>query len=371
MTQEIHDVLIVGGGAAGIGVTVALKHAGLENILILEQDKIGASFSAWPEETRFLTPSFPTNSMGMLDLNSIAIGTSPAFSLRSEHPKGKHFALHLQEIAKFLELPIREHTTVLRVTKIGDQFVIDTEEDTLRARHVIWAAGEFKYPRLYGFIGSELCAHTSMIKRFADLKGNDFIIIGGYESGIDAAYHLASRGLNVHLFDRESPWTAETSDPSIAISTYSDERMRASFFKNHVTLHPNTPVSKVSKIDDMYEIVTEDEDIFTTSAQPILASGFVGSHRLLKHMFEYRPDGFPLLTENDESTLVPGLFLSGPAVRQDNHVFCFIFKFRMRFAVVAKAIATSLGLPAEDLEVYRNWGMYLDDLSCCGEECDC
>ena len=36
---------------------------------------------------------------------------------------------------------------------------------------------------------------------------------------------------------------------------------------------------------------------------------------------------------------------------------------------VAKAIANSLGLPAEELENYRKWGMYLDDLSCCGEEC--
>ena len=70
-------------------------------------------------------------------------------------------------------------------------------------------------------------------------------------------------------------------------------------------------------------------------------------------------------------TIMPGLFLCGPAVRHDNHVFCFIFKYRQRFAVVAKAIATSLGLPAEGLEMYRSWGMYLDDLSCCGEECVC
>ncbi len=58
-------------------------------------------------------------------------------------------------------------------------------------------------------------------------------------------------------------------------------------------------------------------------------------------------------------------------VRHEGVVFCFIFKFRMRFAVVAKAIATSLGLPASRLEEYRHWGMYLDDLSCCGEECIC
>ena len=86
-------------------------------------------------------------------------------------------------------------------------------------------------------------------------------------------------------------------------------------------------------------------------------------------MFEMRDDGFPLLSENDESTTMSGMFLCGPAVRHGNLVFCFIFKYRQRFAVVAKAIATSLGLPAENLEGYRQWGMYLDDLSCCGEEC--
>ena len=64
-------------------------------------------------------------------------------------------------------------------------------------------------------------------------------------------------------------------------------------------------------------------------------------------------------------------FSAAPAVRHNNYVFCFIFKYRQRFAVVAKAIATSLGLPAKDLEEYRNWGMYLDDLSCCGAECVC
>ena len=58
-------------------------------------------------------------------------------------------------------------------------------------------------------------------------------------------------------------------------------------------------------------------------------------------------------------------------MRHDKHVFCFIYKYRQRFAVVAKAIATSLGLPAEGLEVYRTWGMYLDDLSVCGEDCAC
>lgn len=371
MTRQVYDAIIVGGGAAGIGVAVALKDAGVENFLVLERHTVGASFNAWPEETRFLTPSFPTNSMGMLDLNSISIGTSPAFSLQTEHPTGKDFAMHLQQITQVVELPVREHTTVLRITKLADEFVIDTEEDTLRARHVVWAAGEFQYPRLNVFTGSELCRHTATIRRYNDLEGDDFIIIGGYESGVDAAYHLSLRGSSVHLFDRGSPWKEITSDPSVALSTYSLERMSQPCFRSLVTLHGDSPIRTVKQVDGAYEVATVDDQRFTSSVPPILASGFLGSHRLVRDMFEQRPDGYPLLNEHDESTLHQGLFLCGPAVRHDDHVFCFIFKFRMRFAVVAKAIATSLGLPAERLEEYRHWGMFLDDLSCCGEECIC
>ena len=364
-----HDVIVVGGGAAGIGVSIALRHAGIENFAVVEKYKVGASFVCWPSETRFITPSFPTNSIGMLDLNSIAIGISPAYSLEAEHPTGNQFAAHLQGIAKFFELPVQENTDVLRVTKVGDDFVVDTAEKIMRAKHVVWAAGEFQYPELRGFEGSELCRHTATVPSYDDLEGDDFIVIGGYESGIDAAYHLADRDKKVRLFDKSSPWTSESSDPSVALSTYSQERMREEWFAESVQLFPDSAIAAVTLSDRIYTVTTEDGQEYQTPVPPLLAGGFRGSHQLVSDLFESRSDGFPLLSENDESTIVSGLFLCGPSVRHDNHVFCFIYKFRQRFAVVAKAIATSLGLAAEELENYRQWGMYLDDLSCCGEEC--
>ena len=371
MTRQVHDTIIVGGGAAGIGVAVALKDAGVDDILVLEGRRVGSSFSGWPGETRFLTPSFPTNSVGMLDLNSITIGTSPGFSLEVEHPTGRDYAFYLRQVARVFKVPVREQTIVLRITRIADEFVIDTEEDTLRAKHVVWAAGEFQYPRLKGFVGSKYCRHTSMVDRYENLEGDDFIVIGGFESGIDAAYHLSRGGRNVRIFDRGCPWEESTSDPSIALSTYSIERMREECFTEHVRLHSETPIRSVARSDEGYEVLTMDDRRYVTPVQPILATGFVGSHGLVMDLFEQRDDGFPLLDDNDQSTRVPGVFLCGPAVRHGDHIFCFIFKFRMRFAVVAKAIATSLGLPAKRLEEYRHWGMYLDDLSCCGEECIC
>ncbi len=370
-SETFYDVAIVGAGAAGVGAAVALRHAGIENFVVLDRHTVGASFASWPAETRFITPSYPTNSIGMLDLNSIAIGTSPAFSLEVEHPTGEEYAIYLRAVAHFFELPVRQDTDVMQIAKVGDGFRIDTADENLQARHVIWAAGEFQYPLLNGFVGSQLCRHTATIASYGELDGDDFIVVGGYESGVDVAYHLACRDKRVRLFDKDCPWEEESSDPSVALSPFTLERMREDWFVEQVELFPHTPIESVTRVDDMYEVTARDGHRFETRVPPLWAGGFEGSHKLVADLFERRDDGFPLLSEHDESTIVPGVFLCGPAVRHDNSVFCFIYKYRQRFAVVAKAIATSLGLPAEDLEEYRNWGMYLDDLSYCGEECVC
>ena len=368
--SEAQDVVIVGAGAAGIGVGIAIAHAGIENFLIVDRDTVGASFSSWPEETRFITPSFPSNSIGMLDLNSIAIGISPAFSMKVEHPTGKEYAEHLQDIAEYFELPILENTNVDSIEKIDGLFHLNIGDGNLLAKNVIWAAGEYQYPLLDGFEGVELCRHTATVSRYADLEGDNFLIIGGYDSGIDAAYHLANNGKKVVLFDINSPWDEESSDPSITLSTFSFERMRNANFENNVRLNPQTPVKSVNLVNGTYEVRTQDGQVFNSDSKPLFAGGFDGSHKFVSDFFDEREDGFPLLNESDESTLVPGMFLCGPSVRHDGHIFCFIFKYRQRFAIVAQAIASSLDIPTDEfVEVYRGWGMYLDDLSCCGQEC--
>jgi len=371
VSESIYDVVIVGGGAAGVGVGVALTDAGIRNFLVVERNSIGSSFALWPDEMRLITPSFPTNSVGMLDLNSIAIGVSPAFSMQVEHPTGKQYADHLSKVAKVFELPVREDTDVKQISKATDGFYLDTGTEAIRAKHVIWAAGEYQYPRLTGFDGIDLCRHTATIASYETLDGDDFVVVGGYESGVDTAYHLAKRGKRVKLFDEGSPWDSETSDPSVALSTYSLERLRSDRFVEKVELFPNAPIESIARVNGVYEVTASNGLTVRTSTQPLWAGGFVGSHQLIGNLFEAREDGFPLLNEHDESTIAPGMFLCGGAVRHDDLIFCFIYKYRQRFAVVAKAIATSLGLPAEDLEAYRNYGMYLDDLSCCGEECVC
>ena len=173
--------MVIGAGAAGVGVAVTLHHAGVNDFYVLDRDTVGASFKQWPAETRFITPSFPTNSIGMLDLNSVALGTSPAITLGAEHPTGAQYAEYLFRLAKFFELPICANTDVQSVQKVDDEFHIEVAEGTVRAKHLIWAAGEFQYPRLDGVAGAQHCVHTATVERYDDLEGNQFVIIGGSE----------------------------------------------------------------------------------------------------------------------------------------------------------------------------------------------
>ena len=199
--------------------------------------------------------------------------------------------------------------------------------------------------------------------------GDEFIIVGGYESGVDAAYHLLVKisacGFLIRVARGKQKARAKRWVVAVLL-----ERMRTYEFLDKVEVHPNTSIASIVRSEKGFEVITENGESLETKVPPLLAHGFEGSHKLVADLFEPREDGFPLLNEHDESTISPGMFLCGPAVRHNNFIFCFIYKHRQRFAVVAKTIATLWGCQ-QALRVYRSFGMYLDDLSCCGEACVC
>ena len=60
----------------------------------------------------------------------------------------------------------------------------------------------------------------------------------------------------------------------------------------------------------------------------------------------------------------------GPAVRHGDLSFCFVYKFRQRFGIVADAIAKGLGREtAAAVDAARDMNMYLDDFECCKAAC--
>ena len=65
------------------------------------------------------------------------------------------------------------------------------------------------------------------------------------------------------------------------------------------------------------------------------------------------------------------VFLTGPTVVHDKAVFCFIYKYRQRWAIVAREILMRMGRFSDVIAHYKSKGFMLDDLSCCANTCSC
>jgi thioredoxin reductase len=374
--HESIDVAIVGAGAAGVGVGAVLADLGLDSYVILERDEVGASFQQWPEEMRLITPSFPSNSFGCRDLNAVTTDTSPAFALDREHPTGGEYAEYLQGVVEFHDLPVRTGVDVESVKRYDDGFVLQTSTGVIQSQFLIWAAGQFGQPNDDPFPGANHCVHNSRVESwsaFADKCVEDLIVVvGGYESGIDAALALADRGQEVLVVDEEGPWQFRGPDPSEVLSPYTSQRLQEALEHDApIALEDGIRVERVDLEAETFDVIGTDGALFTTRNRPVLATGFESGLGLVDEHFEFE-NGQPRLTDQDESTITPGLFLAGPQVAHNGQQFCFIYKFRQRFAVVADEIATRLDVDRTPLNEYREKSMFLEDLSCCESDmCDC
>jgi len=183
------------------------------------------------------------------------------------------------------------------------------------------------------------------------------------------------RSRSSHSFevvDEEGPWQFRGPDPSEVLSPYTSQRLREALEQDApIALEDGIRVECVDVEAETFDVIGTDGASFTTRNQPVLATGFESGLGLVDECFDFE-NGHPKLTERDESTTTSGLFLAGPQVAHNGQQFCFIYKFRQRFAVVADEIATRLDVDRTPLDEYREKGMFLEDLPCCEPDmCDC
>jgi putative flavoprotein involved in K+ transport len=370
--MRILDTLVIGAGPAGIGTALALDV--VDDLLygVIDRGRIGQTFTEWPNRQRFLTPSFPANGYGATDLNSIHPLTSPAYSLGVDYPSGKQYATYLRSVAKIFEIPVIEEVEVTAVTRGDDGLLtVETSQQSIRTRTVVWSGGEFHQKSFPDIPGDDLLTHSVQMKAW-DKRDEHAVVIGGYESGIDiACHHIAQGAAKVTVLDGSSPWEAPaSSDPSFELAPRTRMRLRKAQASGRLELL-SSYAAKIADDREGYVVELDHGQRLRTSEPPIAATGFGPGLGPVSALFEQREDGWPLVDENDESTIFEGLFLSGAALRHDSQHFCFIYKFRQRFAQIAHVIGERLGKNTENLEAWREAGMWAEDVAACGAECTC
>lgn len=369
-SPKILDALVIGAGPAGIGTALALAAVEDLSFGVLERGRIGQTFLDWPEGQTFLTPSFAGNGFGATDLNSVHPETSPAFSLGADYLTGPQYAKYLRSVVAHFRLPVMDETEVSAVLKHENGFEVFTSRGPVLARSLVWAGGEFHHPLAPRMAGGTMTDHSSSRGAWAKRSGQ-LVVIGGYESGLDLACHHVAAGATVTVVDAEHPWDAGSgSDPSFRLAPRSRMRLNQAQATGRLTLVPARAIS-VKAQEGGFAVRLSDGRTILSVSRPIAATGFGPGLGPVEHLFTARPDGWPELDEDDQSTITPGLFLSGPSIRHGGLKFCFVYKFRQRFAHIARVIGDHAGKDTGALETWRKAGMLTDDLSCCGVECAC
>ncbi|MDQ0745457.1 putative flavoprotein involved in K+ transport [Clavibacter sp. B3I6] len=368
---QILDALVIGAGPAGLGTALALDAVEGLRSGVVERGTVGETFRRWPARQRFLSPSFTGNGFGATDLNAVHPSTSPAFSLGVDYPTGPEYARYLAGVARHFPVPLMTGTEVTAVTPVDDGFHVDTTRGPVGARAVVWAGGEFHDPAPARFAGGQLADHSSTAAAWEPRTGR-LVVVGGYESGIDIACHHVELGAEVTVVDPAHPWApADGSDPSYRLAPRSVQRLASAVGTGRLALVGDARVVGIRPDGDGHRVQVSGATSLPSDSRPVLATGFGPGLGPVADLFDRRDDGWPLLTEDDESTLAPGLFLSGPAVRHGAVRFCFVYKFRQRYAHIARVIGERRGADCAGLEMWRAAGMLTDDLSCCGVECAC
>ena len=249
---------------------------------------------------------------------------------------------------------------------------MNTNKGLYHTTFLIWAAGEYQYPRKNTFKGAELCTHYSEIKSFEAIKSKDRIVIGAYESGCDAAINLSRAGTKVTLLDDANNFEFVDSDSSYSLSPFTRDRLNEEDMI--FDYQPDSGVKEVNLENGVYCVKTQSDKLYSSKFKPINCTGFTSSLSLVESLFEIN-EGYPLLNNFDESTKTKNLFLVGPQVKHQNALFCFIYKYRQRFAIVAERIARRKKINTSEindiLKNYKDINFYLKDLSCCDEDCVC
>jgi putative flavoprotein involved in K+ transport len=197
MTDTSLDVVVIGAGQAGLGISYYLQQFGLSH-LVFERARIGETWRTQRWD------SFALNSPNKLNM-------LPGDTYTGARPEGYDsapaFVYYLVGYARRFELPVLEQARVLLVERNSSRFhVTATVQGKIRGytcRQVVVASGgmnEQLIPPLAKNISPSIKQyHAGEYRSPAQLPEGAVLVVGSAQSGLQVAEDIVDAGKNVFL----------------------------------------------------------------------------------------------------------------------------------------------------------------------------
>ena len=275
MSDDLFDVIIVGGGPAGMAAGLYAARMSLRTVL-LERGPLGGQL-----------------------LNTELIEDYPGF----ESILGADLAVKMGEHARKFGLDAREYQSVAEIDVEGDLKVARLDDGTsLRAPALIMAAGGL--PRKLGVPGEvELAGRGVSYCAVCDgafFKGQELAVVGGGDAALEEGDFLTRYASKVHVIHRRSEFRAQ---PIL------QDRARANPKIDYIL---DARVESVDGSEKVRSVTYEKGGV--RQALPVggvfIFVGFLPNSSLLKVHVDHDSNGY-LITDRNMLTSVEGLWAVG------------------------------------------------------------
>lgn len=179
------QVVVIGGGQAGLASGYHLRRLGLEFVILDAQDAPGGAWQhAWDSLHLFSPAAY-----------SSLPGRPMPVQAGQTYPDAGHVVGYLAEYERRYDLPVHRPVRVAGVHRDGAFLRVETDSGLWRARAVISATGTWWRPFLPAVPGrAEFCGrqlHTVEYRSPRDFAGQRVVVVGGGNSGAQIAADLA------------------------------------------------------------------------------------------------------------------------------------------------------------------------------------
>ncbi len=190
-TPGRHEVIVVGGGQAGLSIGYFLARQGRDFTILEAADEPAAAWRQRWDSLRLFTPVRYSSLPGL-----------PFPGDPDSYPSRDEVAGYLADYAGQLGLPVELGRRVRSIRKAGGSYLVELDDRAYEADQVVVATGPFQVPCVppiaQGLDSRVMQLHSSAYRAPQDIPDGPVVVVGGGNTGFQIAEEL-SRSHEVHL----------------------------------------------------------------------------------------------------------------------------------------------------------------------------